>query len=32
MREIAQTFADAEQPAAFGDAAAEIFARFPKLG
>jgi 3-hydroxyisobutyrate dehydrogenase-like beta-hydroxyacid dehydrogenase len=32
MREIAATFAAAGQPGAFGDAAAEMFARHPRLG
>ena len=32
MREIARTFADADQPDGFGDAAAELFARYPRLG
>ena len=31
MREIARTFAAAEQPDGFGEAAAEVFARYPRL-
>ncbi len=30
MRQIASTFADADRPAGFGEAAAEIFSRYPR--